>query len=225
MTESIKVLLVDDQQLVRDGISALLNLQEGIQVVGTACNGLEALEIQEKEKADVILMDIRMPEMDGIQATRAIKENYPLTHIIMLTTFDDEEYIIRSLQSGACGYLLKDIPTQDLAQAIQLAYNGVFQLSSTAMGKLVDENILRLNKPNQKDDKAFEDLTEREVEILDLIATGATNKEIAGQLFISEGTVKNHVSRILSSLNARDRVQAAIYALKNGLGGGTGQEE
>jgi DNA-binding NarL/FixJ family response regulator len=216
MSEAIKVLLVDDQQLVRDGISALLKLQEGIQVLGDADNGERAIAFLEQEAVDVVLMDVRMPKMDGITATGAIKEKHPGIRVIMLTTFDDEEYIIRSLKAGACGYLLKDIPTEDLVQAIRLAHNGIFQLSSSAMGKLVDESALQ--QPAAPKEGAFDQLTEREVEILDLIAGGASNKEIAAELYITEGTVKNHVSRILQALNARDRVQAAIYGIKNGLG-------
>lgn len=218
MSEAIKVLLVDDQQLVRDGISALLKLQEGIRVVGDADNGEQAIAFIGKDPVDVVLMDVRMPGMDGIAATKAIKQEYPKIRVIMLTTFDDEEYIIRSLQAGACGYLLKDIPTQDLAQAIRLAHGGIFQLSSSAMGKLVDEEALR--KAGLRNEEAFEGLTEREVDVLELIASGHTNREIAEQLFITEGTVKNHVSRILQQLNLRDRVQAAIYGIKNGLGEG-----
>ena len=218
VNEAIIVLLVDDQQLVRDGISALLKLQEGIQVVGDADSGDKAIALLEKQPVDVVLMDVRMPNMDGIQTTRIIKQKSPQTRVIMLTTFDDEEYIVRSLQAGACGYLLKDIPTQDLAQAIRLAHGGIFQLSSSAMGKLVDEDALR--KSAERNQQAFTGLTEREVEVLELIAGGCTNKEIAGRLFITEGTVKNHVSRILQELNLRDRVQLAIYGIKNGMGEG-----
>jgi DNA-binding NarL/FixJ family response regulator len=217
--EDIRILLVDDQQLVRDGISALLALQKGIEIVGSASDGQAAVDFLAGSSADVVLMDIRMPGMDGITATGLIKTTYPDVLVIMLTTFDDEEYIIRSLQAGACGYLLKDIPTQELAQAVRLAFNGIFQLSSTAIGKLVDEQLFKLpGKPDQ-DDRLLGNLTDREVEILDLIATGATNKEIAEKLFISVGTVKNHVSRILAGINARDRVAAAIMAIQHGLGG------
>jgi DNA-binding NarL/FixJ family response regulator len=217
MPDDIKVLVVDDQQLVRDGISALLNLQEGISVVGNAGNGKEAVEFVNNQEVDIVLMDIRMPVMDGITATQTIKQKHPSIRVIMLTTFDDEEYIIQSLQAGACGYLLKDIPTHDLAQAVQLAHSGIFQLSSTAMGKLVDEKLFRMPQ-SSKDEQILSQLTEREIDILKLIATGASNSEIAEKLFISEGTVKNHVSRILATLQVRDRVQAAILALQNGLG-------
>lgn len=218
MKDTISILLVDDQQLIRDGISALLALQEGIVIVGSVSDGQEAVDFVAENHVDVILMDIRMPKMDGITSTRLIKQDHPEILVIMLTTFDDEEYIIRSLQAGACGYLLKDIPTQELAQAVRLAYNGIFQLSSTAIGKLVDEELLKLPGKPERDDSFLSNLTEREIEILDLIATGATNKEIADQLYISIGTVKNHVSRILAGINARDRVAAAIVAIRHGLG-------
>lgn len=218
MQDKINILLVDDQQLIRDGISALLALQEGIIIAGSLSDGQEAVDFVAKTPVDVVLMDIRMPKMDGITATRVIKQDHPEILVIMLTTFDDEEYIIRSLQAGACGYLLKDIPTQELAQAIRLAYNGIFQLSSTAIGKLVDEELFKLPGQTERDESLLSNLTVREIEILDLIATGATNKEIADQLYISIGTVKNHVSRILAGINARDRVAAAIIAIKHGLG-------
>jgi DNA-binding NarL/FixJ family response regulator len=218
MKDTINILLVDDQQLIRDGISALLALQEGIVIVGSVSDGQEAIDFVADNHVDVVLMDIRMPQMDGITATRLIKQDHPDILVIMLTTFDDEEYIIRSLQAGACGYLLKDIPTQELAQAVRLAYNGIFQLSSTAIGKLVDEELFKLPGKPERADSFLSNLTEREIEILDLIATGATNKEIADQLYISIGTVKNHVSRILAGINARDRVAAAIVAIRHGLG-------
>jgi DNA-binding NarL/FixJ family response regulator len=218
MKDTINILLVDDQQLIRDGISALLALQEGIAIVGSVSDGQEAVDFVGGNHVDVVLMDIRMPQMDGITATRLIKQDHPEILVIMLTTFDDEEYIIRSLQAGACGYLLKDIPTQELAQAVRLAYNGIFQLSSTAIGKLVDEELFKLPGEPERDDSFLANLTDREIEILDLIATGATNKEIADQLYISIGTVKNHVSRILAGINARDRVAAAIVAIRHGLG-------
>lgn len=219
MTDKIRILLVDDQQLIRDGISALLALQEGITIVGSVSDGKQAVDFLKDHEVDVALMDIRMPGMDGITATEKIKQDHPEVLVIMLTTFDDEEYIIRSLQAGACGYLLKDIPTVELAQAVKLAHHGIFQLSSTAIGKLVDEKLLKLPEKPEANEKFLSNLTHRETEILDLIATGATNKEIADQLFISIGTVKNHVSRILAGINARDRVAAAIVAIRHGLGG------
>lgn len=212
---AIRVLVVDDQRLVREGIASLLGLQEGIEVVGTAVDGQEAVEKATVLAPDVILMDVRMPVMDGIAATAAIRRTLPDCRVLMLTTFDDEEYIIRSLQAGAMGYLLKDIPAGDLAQAIKLTYAGIFQLSPSVAGKLVGQLSARGKAELSSAPPA--DLTERELEVLRLLARGATNREIAEALMVSEGTVKNHVSNILGRLGLRDRVQAAIYAYDHGL--------
>lgn len=211
---TIRVLVVDDQRLVREGIASLLGLQEGITVVGTAVDGQEAVEKAAALMPDVVLMDVRMPVMDGIAATALIRRTLPDCRVLMLTTFDDEEYIIRSLQAGAMGYLLKDIPADDLAQAIRLTFAGIYQLAPSVAGKLVG----RLGAPNRAEPVAPPaDLTERERAVLRLLARGATNREIADALMVSEGTVKNHVSNILSRLGLRDRVQAAIYAYDHGL--------
>lgn len=220
MNESdIKVLVVDDQRLVREGIASLLALQAGIQVLGTATNGEEALEMAVERKPQVILMDVRMPRMDGIEATIEIRKRLPDCQVLMLTTFDDEEYIVKSMTAGASGYLLKDIPAQDLAQAVRLTHAGIYQLSPTVAGKLVGQLNLPAFRANQARKAAIPevDLTERELEVLRLVATGATNKEIAEKLSVSEGTVKNHMSSILTRLGLRDRLQAALYALEHGL--------
>jgi len=217
----VRVLVVDDQQLMRDGISSLLSIQENIEVIGTAANGQEAIEQALIEQPDVILMDIRMPVMDGIAATRQIRDQLPTCQVLMLTTFDDEEYIVKALVAGASGYLLKDIPAQDLAKAIQLAHRGIYQLEPSIVGKLVGaiDDIAPKTLPASAESPAqqLDELTGREVEVLRLIATGATNREIAEVLVISEGTVKNHVSHILSRLGLRDRTQAAIYARERHL--------
>ncbi len=213
--KAVRVLVVDDQRLVREGIASLLGLQEGIEVVGTAVDGQEAVERATVLAPDVILMDVRMPVMDGIAATAAIRRALPDCRVLMLTTFDDEEYIIRSLQAGAMGYLLKDIPAGHLAQAIRLTYAGIFQLSPSVAGKLVGQLSARGKAEPPSAPPA--DLTERELEVLRLLARGATNREIAEALMVSEGTVKNHVSNILGRLGLRDRVQAAIYAYDHGL--------
>ena len=217
MDEIIKVLIVDDQMLVRDGISTLLDIKSDIEVVGVAEDGADAIEKVETLQPDVILMDIRMPNMDGIEATEKILSMHDNIKIIMLTTFDDQDYIIRSLKVGSCGYLLKDIPTSELAQAVRQAYRGIFQYSSGAMGKLVSGDMLRPPQEKQNLEEIYDMLTKREVEILQLIAEGESNREIANRLFISEGTVKNHVSKILNTLNLRDRVQAAIFAIRKGV--------
>jgi len=218
-TRNVTVLVVDDQRLVREGIASLLDIQDGIRVVGQAVNGQEALEKALALCPDVILMDVRMPVMDGIVATAQIHRQLPGCQVIMLTTFDDEEYIIKSLRAGAVGYLLKDIPASQLARAVQLAHAGIYQLEPSVAGKLVgmlsnlqpERSLLPAPAPLQSD------LTERELEVLRLIGTGATNREIADRLVVSEGTVKNHVSSILSRLGLRDRTQAALYAHEHGL--------
>lgn len=217
MEEIIKVLIVDDQMLVRDGISTLLDIKPDIEVVGVAEDGADAIVKVEELSPDVILMDIRMPVMDGIEATEKILSMHPEMKIIMLTTFDDQDYIIRSLKIGSCGYLLKDIPTSELAQAVRQAYRGIFQYSSGAMGKLVSGDLIRSSREKQDLEEIYDVLTKRELEILQLIAEGDSNREIANRLFISEGTVKNHVSKILNALNLRDRVQAAIFAIRKGI--------
>jgi len=221
-TSDVRVLVVDDQQLIRDGIASMLDVQTGISVVGTAKNGRDAIEQAMKLAPDVILMDIHMPIMDGIAATENLRRELPGSQVVMLTTFDDDEYIIRSLQVGACGYLLKDIPVHDLAQAVQLAHAGVYQLAPEVAGKLVGN--LKMQDKTKIIESSTYDLTKRELEVLGLIATGATNREIAEKLFVSEGTVKNHVSSILNRLGLRDRMQAAIFAIEHNLVSQTGKD-
>ncbi|MCP4423911.1 MAG: response regulator transcription factor [Chloroflexi bacterium] len=214
----ITVLIVDDQRLVREGIASLLAIQEGIEVVGTAVNGQQAIELAQQRRPDVVLMDVQMPVMDGVTATVEIRRQLPDTQVLMLTTFDDEEYIIKALQAGASGYLLKDIPAADLAQAVRLTHAGIYQLDPSVAGKLV--GALGRGTPKAETPPKAEiehDLTDRELDVLRLIATGATNKEIANKLVVSEGTVKNHVSSILSALGLRDRTQAALYAHEHKL--------
>ena len=211
----VKVLVVDDQRLVREGIASLLSIQEGMSVVGTAVDGQEAVEKALALSPDVVLMDVRMPVMDGIAATLQIRRKLPGCQVLMLTTFDDEEYVVKSLQAGATGYLLKDIPAADLAQAIRLIRAGIYQLSPSVAGKLIGQLGVKSRPATPPPPK--NDLTERELEVLRLIAGGATNREIAETLVVSEGTVKNHVSNILSRLGLRDRIQAALYAYDHDL--------
>lgn len=215
----VTVLIVDDQRLVREGVASLLDIQEGISVVGTAADGSEGLQKALAVKPDVILMDIRMPLLDGISATKQIKHQLPACQVLMLSTFDDDEYIIKSLQAGAGGYLLKDIPAEDLAQAVRLVHTGIYQLAPSVAGKLVGQldSLGQKRQSRTHVDVAPNDLTDRELEVLQLIATGATNREIAQELVVSEGTIKNHVSSILSRLGLRDRIQAAIYAYEQNL--------
>ncbi len=221
MSESpVRVLVVDDQRLMRDGIASLLELQDSVEVVGTAGSGQEAIEMAVSLRPDVILMDVRMPGMNGVTATEQIKQQVPDCKVLMLTTFDDSEYVVAALHAGATGYLLKDIPAQDLARAVQAVHNGIYQLDPAVAGKVVAS----LGKPatpttpvHEADPAKLAGLTVREIEVLRLIAQGANNREIAQALVITEGTVKNHISSILNRLGLRDRMQAAIYARENEL--------
>jgi DNA-binding NarL/FixJ family response regulator len=229
----VRVLVVDDQQLMRDGIASLLKLQDHIEVIGTAANGQEALEQALSMQPDVILMDVRMPVLDGVAATELIHRQLPNCKILMLTTFNDDAYVLGALQVGASGYLLKDLPARDLAQAIRAVHRGIYQLDPVVVDQVralfslsqdrreVGHTVSalpthRLDALSANASKPAE-LTERELEVLRLIAKGATNREIAEELVISEGTVKNHISNILSRLNVRDRTQAAMYARDQAL--------
>ena len=198
---NINILIVDDQSLVREGIASLLAIQPGIKLLGTAENGREAVQFVQQEQPDVILMDIRMPVMDGIAAAETILKTNPTQIILMLTTLEDDEYIVKSLKTGARGYLLKDMLAADLAQAVRSAYRGVFQMAPSVAGRLVNLSDEKKEQPqNDENAERIAELTPREIDVLKLIATGATNKEIAQKLYLSEGTVKNIVSSIFSSL-------------------------
>ncbi|NJO81312.1 MAG: response regulator transcription factor [Chloroflexi bacterium AL-W] len=219
--ETIRLMIVDDQELMRDGLVSILARQSGIEVVGTASDGVEAVQMALDVRPDVMLMDVRMPVMDGVAATAEIHKKAPDCRVIMLTTFDDEEYIITALQSGAVGYILKNVPAQDLAEAVRLAHKGLVQLDSTAALKVVSSlgNATghTVNALDGAAMKRFEGLTEREREVMHLIAQGASNREIADTLVISEGTVKSHISSILGQLGLRDRTQVAVFVYQNGL--------
>lgn len=199
----IRLLLVDDQSLIRRGLKALLKLESAVQIVGEADHGQAAIDQIPILQPDVVLMDVRMPIMDGVAATREITRQFSGVKVLVLTTFDDTEYVTQALQYGASGYLLKDTPVEELVQAIQLVQKGYTQLAPGLVAKVIAVPSALPAKWNE--------LTPREQEILRLIAAGATNREIAQQLFIAEKTVKNHVSRILVRLGLRDRTQAAIW--------------
>src|SRR5216683_1130826 len=232
MMTRIRVLIVDDQTLVREGFRKLLELEPDIEIVDMASNGESALAAVERLRAqntppDVILMDIRMPNMDGIAATRAIKERWPDAHIVILTTFDDTELIHEGLRAGALGYVLKDITSEQLALTVQLAARGQMLLQpdivSKAFSPFAPSSAPRppASPPSSTpfiDATAYtEQLTEREREILALVTQGASNRQIAENLYLTEGTVKNHMSSILSKLGVRDRTQAALKAKERGL--------
>ena len=212
MTNMIKVLLVDDQNLIRQGLKALLELEQDLTIVGEAENGESAMKLIAELRPDVVLMDIRMPVMDGVATTREIQKHFTGIKVLVLTTFDDDEYVTAALQNGAMGYLLKDTPSEELAVAIRAVYKGYTQLGPGIVKKLLTQfpNVTPTQSPPPPPSLA--ELTPREKEVLRLIASGASNREIAQKLYISEGTVKNHVTNILNSLNLRDRTQAAIFA-------------
>lgn len=221
----VRLLVVDDQRLIREGIASLMNLQPEIEVVGIAANGQEALDKIQKLPVDVVLMDVRMPLMDGVEATLRLKRHYPGCKVLMLTTFEDEEYVIEALKAGANGYLLKNIPERDLAQAVIAVHKGLFQLDPTVAQTVVaalGASPTSQGSPAQSSPATGAlspklSLSERELEVLKLAAQGLSNSEISRKLLISGGTVKNHMSNIISRLGLRDRIQAIIYARENGL--------
>lgn len=208
---SITILLVDDQTLIRQGIQTLLDLEPDLMVVGTAVNGREALDAVERLRPDVVLMDVRMPVMDGVAATRELSARFPDIGVIILTTFDDDEYLFEGLKAGARGYLLKDISSDEMAQAVRAVAAGQALIQPSIARKVVAE-FSRMASAPQMPQVLAEPLTEREREVLRALAAGLSNREIADQLVITEGTVKNHVSNILAKLDVRDRTQAVLKA-------------
>jgi DNA-binding NarL/FixJ family response regulator len=213
----IKILLVDDQPLFREGLRTLLSVRSDFEVVGEAGNGEEAIRLAGSLLPAVVLMDLQMPVLDGVSATRRLHEEQPACRVIVLTTFDDDEMVFDGLRAGAVGYLLKDAPSEKLAEAIRVAARGESFLQPSVAAKVVAEFARLSRKTVGIPDSVIEPLSERELEILRLIAQGASNREIAGTLFLAEGTVKNHVTNILGKLEVRDRTQAALKAKDSGL--------
>lgn len=213
----IRLLLVEDQEIIRRGLKTLLEIKSDLQVVGEADNGKQAVELVEMldgsdRQPDVILMDIRMPVMDGVTATQQICEKFPGSKILILTTFDDAKYVSEALRYGAKGYLLKDTKSDELAEVIRSIDRGYTQFGPGILEKLIaNVSTVDSNRPTEIP-PGLQELTSREREVLRMIATGASNREIAQKLFLSEGTVRNHISHILTRLNVRDRTQAAIVA-------------
>jgi DNA-binding NarL/FixJ family response regulator len=205
----ISILLVDDQNLIRQGLKALLELEPDLKVIGEAENGQLAIECVAKLQPNVVLMDIRMPVMDGVTATKEICQQFPNVHILVLTTFDDDTYVSAAIKYGAKGYLLKDTPSEEIAAAIRAVDRGYTHLAPGIMEKVMSGQMhdSEIALPPE-----IAELTPRELEVLKLIATGDNNREIAQKLYISEGTVKNHVTNLLNRLSLRDRTQAAILA-------------
>jgi DNA-binding NarL/FixJ family response regulator len=211
----VGVLVVDDQRIICEGIASLLGLQADIVVLGMAANGQEAIERALELRPDVVLMDLRMPLLGGIAATAAIRRELPACQVLVLTTFDDDAYIVDALRAGAAGYLLKDIPAADLAQAIRAVHRRLYLFDHAVVSKVLAA-LRPIEPPAAPPAPAAAELSGREIEVLRLIAQGASNREIAGALVISEGTVKAHISNILSRLGLRDRTQAALLARERG---------
>lgn len=213
----LRVLLVEDQEIVRRGLKTLLETKPDLKVIGEADNGQKATELlkalhQESLPPDVVVMDIRMPVMDGVQATHLMCQQFPDTKILVLTTFDDSHYVAQALGFGAKGYLLKDTPIEELAKAIRSIHQGYSQFGPGIVEKAIAQVQTSQPEPQPEAPPGLKELTPREREVLQMIAAGASNKEIASALFLSEGTVRNHISHILARLNLRDRTQAAIIA-------------
>jgi DNA-binding NarL/FixJ family response regulator len=211
----VRVLIVEDQALVRQGMRTLLELEEGLEVVGEAADGFEALERAPDLVPDVALVDVRMPRMNGIELIKRLSEEYPQVRCLILTTFDDDRYVFDGLRAGAKGYLLKNTPSEDLAVAIKKVDRGEAVLGGEITTKVVEE-LGRLSKAPGEQHPGSESLSEREMEVLSLVAKGLSNREIAKRLYITEGTVKNHISNVLRKLGFRDRTQAALYAQEHG---------
>jgi DNA-binding NarL/FixJ family response regulator len=215
---SVRVAIVDDQALMRDGFTMILDAQDDLEVVGVAENGRAGVELCRRARPDVVLMDIRMPEMDGIEATRLITTSDGCdTRVLVLTTFDLDEYVYAALRAGASGYLLKDTPARDLVEAVRVIARGDALLSPAVTRRLIEEFAQQAAQPESPAVSLPDDLTDREREALGLLAHGLSNREIAAHMYIGEATAKTHVSRLLSKLGVRDRVQAVVLAYESGL--------
>ncbi len=213
---SVKIVVVDDQTAVREGLVTLLGTMEDTEVVGSASDGEEALSVVADVRPDVVLMDLRMPRMDGVEATRRIRSEFPTTHVVVLTTFSDDESVMGALQAGALGYLTKDAGREQIGRALLAAAGGQAVLDPSVHARLVEAATV----PRTSADAPPPDgLTPREVEVLGLIAAGRSNAEIAADLYVSEATVKTHVNHIFAKTGSRDRSQAVAYAHQQGIVG------
>jgi DNA-binding NarL/FixJ family response regulator len=217
VTPAIRIVLVDDQELVRTGFRMVLEAQPDMHVVGEAADGLEAIDLADRLHADVMVMDARMPRLDGVEATRRIRQAGERPRVLMLTTFDLDEYAFAALKAGASGFLLKDVPPDELLFAIRAVHSGDAVVAPSTTRRLIDQFAALLPGANPDAPAELSDLTEREREVLLQVAHGMSNQEIARLLFVSEATVKTHVGRVLAKLGLRDRVQAVVYAYEHGL--------
>jgi len=210
----IKVIICDDQAIIRDGLEMLLKLERDIEVLAQAQDGSEALDLVGSLSPDLVLMDLKMPGMNGVEATRRIRAHHPETKVLVLTTYDDDEWLFDAIRAGASGYLLKDTPREKVIEAIRGTVAGNAFVDPAVAGKLLEQAASQqVQQPTQITEK----LTDREEDVLRLIARGLTNTEIAQQLHLSEGTIRNHVSAIFAKLDVSDRTQAAIIAIRHGL--------
>jgi DNA-binding NarL/FixJ family response regulator len=214
---SIRIVIADDQGMVRAGFRSLLSGEPDLEVVGEAGNGEEALEVVGRLAPDVTLMDIRMPVLDGITATRRLVESQVSTRVLVLTTFDLDEYVFEALRAGASGFLLKDAPAEELAHAIRVVASGESLLAPGVTRRVIDAFVRRPAPRAAPAGPGLDQLTPRELEVLGLLARGLSNQDIATRLFVSEGTTKTHVSNVLSKLGLRDRVQAVIFAYEHSV--------
>jgi DNA-binding NarL/FixJ family response regulator len=222
-TAPIRVLIADDQRVVREGLSMLVGLIEDVQVVGVACDGAEAVRLAEAQQPDVILMDLRMPDLDGIAATAQLRERLPATRVLVLTTYAEEDSIVPALQAGARGYLTKDASAEQIETAIRAVHAGQTHLDPAVQERLIAAVVSRPpapadpGSPDPSDRKPPDGLTIREAEVLSLMASGLSNAEIAQRLYLSHATVKTHINRIFAKTGVRDRAQAVRYAYQHGL--------
>jgi DNA-binding NarL/FixJ family response regulator len=211
----IRVLLVDDQELVRSGFRLILELADGIEVVGEAGDGREAVRLAKEFQPDVVLMDVRMPKLDGIEATHQLRHAGVDAGVLVLTTFDLDDYVYEAMRAGASGFLLKDAPREQLVMAVRTVARGESVLAPSLTRRLIERFVVRA--PAAKADRALRDLSARELEVLRLVARGLSNAEIAATLIVGEATIKTHVANVLRKLGLRDRVQAVVFAYENGV--------
>jgi DNA-binding NarL/FixJ family response regulator len=214
----MKVIICDDQAIIRDGLEMLLKLEKDIEVIGQAQDGAEAVALVERTRPDLVLMDLKMPGLNGIEATRQIRTAYPQVKVLVLTTYDDDEWVFDAIRAGASGYLLKDTPREEVIKAVRGTVAGKTFLDPSVAGKLLHQVADKQVHPSTL---LTDKLTEREADVLRLVARGFTNADIAERLHLSEGTVRNHVSGIFAKLEVSDRTQAAVIAIQHGLGEGS----
>jgi DNA-binding NarL/FixJ family response regulator len=214
----IKVMLVDDQKIITSGLKMILDMEADIHVTAEAHNGQEAVQLCRWQCPDVILMDIKMPVMDGVEAVKIIMADFPNVKIVMLTTFNDREFIFDAIKNGASGYILKETTPEELIDIVRKVYNGGAIIEPKAAAQIIEEfSKMASEKSGFVTDKNIEKLSGREIEVLKLLGEGKSSKEISGELYISEGTVRNHITNILLKLDLRDRTQLAIYAIRNNI--------